>query len=88
MVCKTITRCASLKTPEQISKNNATLGNAGYLPTLDLSAGYKGTIDNTESKLRETGEISKENGVFDQALSVGATPELDTVRRFQHHDQL
>lgn len=57
---------------EQISKNNATLGNAGYLPTLDLSAGYKGTIDNTESKLRETGEISKENGVFDQALSVGA----------------
>lgn len=57
---------------EQISKNNATLGNAGYLPTLDLSAGYKGTIDNTESKLREIGEISKENGVFDQALSVGA----------------
>ncbi|MEG1334256.1 MAG: TolC family protein [Bacteroides sp.] len=57
---------------EQISKNNATLGNAGYLPTLGLSAGYKGTIDNTESKLRETGEISKENGVFDQALSVGA----------------
>lgn len=57
---------------EQISKNNATLGNAGYLPTLDLSAGYKGTIDNTESKLRETGAISKENGVFDQALSVGA----------------
>ncbi|MCP3895712.1 MAG: TolC family protein [Bacteroides sp.] len=57
---------------EQISKNNATLGNAGYLPTLDLSAGYKGTIDNTESKLRETGAINKENGVFDQALSVGA----------------
>ena len=26
---------------EQISKNNATLGNAGYLPTLDFSAGYK-----------------------------------------------
>lgn len=56
---------------EQISRNNATLGNAGYLPTLDLSAGYKGTVDNTESKLRETGEISKENAVFDQALSVG-----------------
>ena len=24
---------------EQISKNNATLGNAGYLPTVDLTAG-------------------------------------------------
>ena len=27
---------------EQISKNNATLGNAGYLPTVELSAGYIG----------------------------------------------
>ena len=41
---------------QQVSKNNATLANAGYLPTLDLSAGYKGTLDNTETKLRATGE--------------------------------
>lgn len=27
---------------QQVSKNNATLANAGYLPTLDLSAGYRG----------------------------------------------
>ena len=26
---------------QQVSKNNATLANAGYLPTLDLSAGIK-----------------------------------------------
>ena len=32
---------------EQISHNNATLANAGYLPTVDLSAGYTGTLDNT-----------------------------------------
>lgn len=56
---------------EQVSKNNATLGNAGYLPTLDLSAGYKGTVDNTESKLRATGETSKDNGVFDQTFNAG-----------------
>lgn len=56
---------------QQISKNNATLGNAGYLPTLDLSAGYKGTVENTETKLRETGVTSTENGVFDQTLNVG-----------------
>ena len=56
---------------EQISKNNATLGNAGYLPTLDLSAGYKGTLDNTETKLRSTGETTKDNGVFDQTLNAG-----------------
>lgn len=56
---------------EQISKNNATLGNAGYLPTLDLSAGYKGTIDNTEAKSRETGETTRNTGIFDQTLNVG-----------------
>lgn len=56
---------------EQISKNNATLGNAGYLPTLDLSAGYTGNLDNIESKTRATGEITKNNGVYDQTVNVG-----------------
>lgn len=56
---------------EQVSKNNATLGNAGYLPTIDFTAGYKGTLDNTSSKLRETGETEKQNGVFDQTINAG-----------------
>lgn len=56
---------------EQVSKNNATLGNAGYLPTLDLSAGYKGTLDNTDTKVRATGETTSENGVFDQTFNAG-----------------
>ena len=56
---------------EQISKNNATLGNAGYLPTLDFSAGYTGNLDNIETKARATGEITKHNGVYDQTVNVG-----------------
>ena len=60
-----------VRNEEQVSKNNATLGNAGYLPTLGLSAGYKGTIDNTETKARATGETTKDNGVFDQTLDAG-----------------
>lgn len=56
---------------EQMSKNNATLGNAGYLPTLDFTAGYKGTIDNTEAKSRETGETTRNTGVMDQTANVG-----------------
>ena len=56
---------------EQISKNNATLGNAGYLPTLDFSAGYTGNLDNIETKARATGEITKNNGVYDQTVNVG-----------------
>lgn len=56
---------------EQISKNNATLGNAGYLPTVNLSAGYSGSLDNTETKARATGEITKNNGIYDQTVNVG-----------------
>ncbi|MDE6347568.1 MAG: TolC family protein [Bacteroides sp.] len=56
---------------EQVSKNNATPGNAGLLPTLDLSAGYRGTVNNTETKARATGETTQENGVFDQTLDAG-----------------
>ena len=56
---------------EQISKNNATLANAGYLPTVDLSAGYTGTVDNTDSKLRESGVTETSRGVFDQTLNAG-----------------
>ena len=29
---------------EQISSNNATIGNAGYLPSIDLSGGFSGSI--------------------------------------------
>ena len=56
---------------EQVSRNNATLGNAGYLPTLDLSAGYKGTLNDTETKIRATGETTKDHGVFDQTMDAG-----------------
>lgn len=56
---------------QQIQENNATLGNAGYLPTLDFSSGYRGTIDNIETKSRATGEVSKDKGIFDQTIDVG-----------------
>ena len=54
-----------VRNEEQISKNNASLGNAGYLPTLDLSAGFSGNINDTENKARATGETTKTTGVFD-----------------------
>ena len=56
---------------EQISRNNATLANAGALPTIDLTGGYQATIDNTHSALRDGGLTEKENGVFDQTIDVG-----------------
>ena len=60
-----------VRNEEQISKNNATIANAGYLPTLDLSAKYSGNIDDTESTARATNEKTKTTGVFDQTFNAG-----------------
>ena len=60
-----------VRNEEQISKSNATLGNAGYLPTLDLSAGFSGNINDTETEARSTGEKTKTSGVFDKTLNAG-----------------
>jgi outer membrane protein TolC len=38
---------------ESISKNNHSLGNAGYLPTLDLNGNYSGVSGNTTSNLSD-----------------------------------
>ena len=56
---------------EQISHNNATLANAGYLPTVDLSAGYTGTLDNTDTKSRSTGTTASERNIYVQTLKAG-----------------
>ena len=60
-----------VRNEEQISKNNVTLGNAGYLPTLDLSAGFSGNVNDTETETRSTREKTKTSGVFDKTLNAG-----------------
>jgi outer membrane protein TolC len=59
-----------VRNEQEISNNNVSLGNAGYLPTLDLSAGYSGTLNDTKQKLT-TGEINENNGVHNQTLDAG-----------------
>ena len=41
-----------IRNEQQISDNNATPGNAGYLPTVDLSSGFSGTKKRTASTTR------------------------------------
>ena len=60
-----------VRNEEQVSKNNATIANAGYLPTLDLSASTSGNINDTETQTRTTGETTKTTGVFDKTLNAG-----------------
>ena len=56
---------------QQVSDNNATLGNEGFLPSADLSGRYSGSSQDTETKLRDTREIVKENGIFNQTIDAG-----------------
>jgi len=57
---------------EEIAKNNYSLGNAGYLPSLDLSGRYSGTLNNTTQNMADgTRNVSKE--VYNTAASAGVT---------------
>jgi outer membrane protein TolC len=54
-----------VRNEQVISENNRTPGNAGYLPTLDMSAGYSGTIMNMDDGSTQA------NNVHDQQLNAG-----------------
>ena len=56
---------------EQVAHNNATLSNAGYMPTVDLAAGYNGSLDSNISKMRETGETEGTSNSFGNTVSAG-----------------
>lgn len=59
-----------IRNEERISDNNATAANAGKLPTIDLSAGYTGRLDNDRTTPRE-GDPVTENGIYNQTFDVG-----------------
>lgn len=59
-----------VRNEEEMLHNNVSVAAAGYLPTLDLSAGYSGSLDNSETK-KTTGEITEEKNVLNQTFDVG-----------------
>lgn len=59
-----------VRNEQLVSNNNATLGNAGYLPTVDMSGGFSGSINNNRNKLTD-GTTEKENGVNSETGNVG-----------------
>ncbi|MDR2475921.1 MAG: TolC family protein [Bacteroidales bacterium] len=60
-----------IRNSQQISDNNLSRGNAGFLPQLDLSAGYSGLLNNTEQRMESTGEIISISGEHNQTLNAG-----------------
>lgn len=59
-----------VRNEQQIDKNNATPGNAGYLPTVDMSGGFSGSVNNNRDKLTD-GTVEKTNGVNNETGNIG-----------------
>ena len=53
-----------------IAEANVTLGNAGFLPTLDASAGYNGTLSNTNQSFL-SGQTNEVNGALTTRTNAG-----------------
>ena len=60
-----------IRNEEQISANNFTLGNAEFLPTMDLSGGYNFRESNSDQFPEENGETLKTRGSSTQMLDAG-----------------
>ena len=60
-----------IRNEQQISDNNFTPGNAGYLPTVDLSAGSSGAVSDTKQKLIPSGESLESKGVNSTTTNAG-----------------
>ena len=72
---------------EKISANNFTTGNAGFLPSLDLSSGYGGTLNNTR-QTNSSGEESSQKGIHNTAGNAAVNLEWTIFQGFQCSNQL
>ena len=60
-----------MRNKQQVAENNATIANAGMLPKANLTAGYSGTLDNSDITSREDGSVAKQRNVTDHTLRAG-----------------
>lgn len=72
-----------VRNEEQIATNNNTLANAGALPTVDLSAGYSGSLGTTNTTDRATGATTSARNALDHTLTAGITADWTVFDGFK-----
>lgn len=72
-----------VRNDEQTAANNNTLANAGALPTVDLSVGYTGNLDNSKSTDRLTGSVTHNRGALDHTFTAGVDAEWTVFDGFK-----
>lgn len=59
-----------VRNEEQMATNNATMENAGLLPSVSLSVGYSGSAYGNNAVPRE-GDVAKTRGIYDEGIDAG-----------------
>jgi outer membrane protein TolC len=75
-----------IRNEQQISDNNATWGNAGLLPALDVSAGYNGSLSDIRQNLADDSNRSYQN-VFNQGANLGLSLSWAVFNGFRMQTQ-
>ncbi len=70
------------KTSQQVSDNNYTLGNAGYLPSITTTNRFGGTINNTNQSLND-GSKTLSRDIHNNAASANVNLDLTIFKGFQ-----
>ena len=79
-----------IRNQEQMSANNATMENAGLLPSVSLSAGYNGSAYGRNT-LSNNGSTSQERGVYDDGINAGVDVSwtiFDGFKTVANYDRL
>ncbi len=66
---------------EEIARNNFTPGNAGFLPSVDLTGRHTGTLNNTRRELTD-GSVTSTEGDFSTTSSAGVTVGMTIFNGF------
>jgi len=66
---------------QRIASNNATVGNAGFLPSFDLNAGYSGSL-NTVNQNLTNGTTAKNANILNQGANVGLNMQWTVFNGF------
>ena len=71
-----------VRNEEQMAANNATMGNAGLLPSVSLSAGYSGSAYGNDIVARDE-SVTKNRGIYDDGLNAGVDVSWMVFNGFQ-----
>lgn len=69
------------KNSESIAKNNFTIGNAGFLPSLDISSRHSGTLNDNRQNLADGSQTSS-SGIYNNSTTAGVAMDMTIFNGF------